>query len=141
MKKFKTKYTPDATVFDKTTLVCYFETIFARYGKIIESGKYKLELLVPFIKWMVITIYLSKKKPKIHNLYLIGTIWFPFYVVAMLIIAAIVLTVLIIQIPFGFFYTCLYRKSFIDEWYETVCGCISLALTIIGLITVIKYFI
>lgn len=140
MKKFKAKYIPDATVFDKTIPICYFETLLVRYGKIIENGKYKLELLVPFVSWMVFTIYYSKKKPIIRNLYLIGTIWFPFYVVAALIVAAIVLVFFILQIPFGFFYTCLLRKSFINDWVDTVCGYISLALTIIGLITVIKYF-
>lgn len=142
MKKFKTKYIPDATVFDKPIgIVCYFETLLVRYGKLNHNGKYKLELLVPFIEWFVITIYYSKKKPLFHNLYVIGTLWFPFYLLAMLIIAAIILVVVFLNIPFGFFYTCLFRKSFINEWYETVFGYISFALTIIGLITVINYFI
>jgi len=141
MKKFKSKYVPDATVFDRTRPIFYFETLLARYGKIIDKDKYKLELLVPFISWMVITIYYGKKKPLFHNLYIIGTLWFPFYLLSMLIIAIVLLVVLILQIPFGFFYTCLFRKSFITDWFDTLCGYISLALSIFGVIAIVNYFI
>ena len=141
MKKFKSKYIPDATVFDKQIMICYIQTLLARYGKIIDNGKYKLELLIPFSDWMVITIYCSKKKPKIRNLYLLSILWFPFCLTLLSIIAAIILVVFILQIPFGFFYTCLFRKSFINDWFDTLCGYVSLVLSIIGIISIIKYFI
>jgi hypothetical protein len=141
MKKFKSKYIPDATVFDKSISICYFETFLVRYGKILHNGKYKLELLLPIMKAIVITVYFSKRKPMFHNLYVIGTLWFLFYVLAAILISAIIAVVFTLQIIFGFFYTCLYRKSFISDWDEILGGCISLALSIIGIIAIVNYFI
>ncbi len=141
MKKFKSEYVPDATVFDRTIAVCYFETFLVRYGKLLHNGKYKLELLLPIMKSIVITVYFSKRKPMFHNIYVIGILWFAFYLLSAVLISAIIAIVYLLQIFFGFFYTCLFRKSFISDWEETLSGYISFALSIIGIITVIKWFI
>lgn len=143
MKKFKTQYIPDATMFDKKIMVCYFQTLLARYGKILHNGKYKLEFLLPIESlggWSCVTIYYSKKKPKIRNLYLLSVLWIPFYLLLCILIPAIFLVFVLAHIVFGFYYNCLFRKSFITDGYETLSGYISLALSIIGLISLIKFF-
>lgn len=144
MKKFKTEYTPDATVFDKRRMVCYFQTLLATYGKILDSGKYKIEFLLPIESlagWSCITIYMSKKKPKFRNLYVLGALWLPFYLLLCIIIPIIFVLFVIFELTCSFYLSCLFRKSFITERYETISGYISFALSIIGVISIINYFV
>lgn len=131
------------SVKSENKLVCYFETQLARYGKIVQSGRYKLELVLPLQKWLgynQITIYNFKTKPKLHNLYIIGALWFPFYLLIFVLVPFLISTFSACAIIFSFYSNCLFKKSFITEWYETVSGYLSLTLSIIGLISLIKFF-
>lgn len=124
-------------------LICYFETLLVRYGKIVPSGQYKLELILPLEKWLgynQITIYNFKTKPKFHNLYIIGVLWFPFYLLTLVLVPFIMFIFISSAIIFSFYTHCLFQKSFITEWYEKASGYLSLVLSIIGLISIIKFF-
>jgi len=118
-----------------------FMTFLVVYGKLIKDGVYKLELVLPLTKllgYVYITIYKGKTKPKLHNLYLIGTVYFPFYCIAAVLILIVYLIIAIIQLICGFFYNYLLDD---DDVLLRISGFISLALSVIGIITVIKWFI
>lgn len=125
-------------------LVCYFATFLVRYGKITQTGIYKIEVSLPLKKWLgyhKINIYIGKTKPKFHNLYIIGALWFPFYTLLLLLVPLLMTIFFIFTILFSFYYNCLFRKSFITDWLDTLSGYISLILSIIGVIALIRFFI
>jgi hypothetical protein len=120
-------------------LVCYFETRLARYGKVVQSGRYKLELTLPlekFVGYFPITIYFSKRKPKFHDLYVLGALWFPFYCLLYLCLPVIFIGYTLIQILCAFFYNYLHDS---DDILLRISGYISLILSIIGIISIIKF--
>jgi len=124
-------------------LACYFETLLVRYGKITRTGKYKIELLLPLDKYLgysVLPIYFSKRKPIYRDLYVIGFFWLPVYCLLCVCIPILLIVVLLFTVLFSFYMSCLFHKSFITETYEKVSGYISLILSIIGLVSVVKLF-
>ena len=114
-------------------LALMFTTGIVNYGKILRSGKYKLELVLPFMLGgsdAPITIYRSDKKPFFRNIYLISLLWFPFLIVAYIFGAIALAFYLLIHFFFGDSYS--NSRAKISNWIKMI-------LSIVGVIAIINY--
>ena len=110
-----------------------FTTGAVNYGKILTSGKYKLELVIPLTligKSFPITIYRSDKKPFFKNIYLISLIWLPFLIASYLFVIVALAFYLLIH----FFF-----EESESDFTDKISKWIKMILSIVGVIAIINY--
>ncbi len=87
----------------------------------------------------MINLYSGEKKPKFRNLYAIGALCMPFYLLLIPFILIGMILVWTFYLTMGFFTKCLFKEEFITDSVDKFSGYFSLALSIIGLITLIRW--
>lgn len=126
----------------RSDLAIGFSNPFVNYGKRLQSltpNKYRIELNVPMTTY-VLPLYFSDKKPMFKNINVIAAAYFPFWLIISALTGVLTIVVALSMIVGNFYYNCLFRKSFITDRLGSLSGYISLALSLIGVFSIVKFF-